>query len=139
MIVLDTNVVSELMKATPAERVMNWVGAQPASTLYTTSITQAEILHGIMLLPSGKRRAAIAAAADAMFTDDFGGRILAFGSDATHLYARIATTRRRFGHPISHFDAQIAAIAHSAGATVATRNVVDFDGCGIKVVNPWDA
>ena len=139
MIVLDTDVVSELMKATPAERVMNWVGAQPASTLYTTSITQAEILHGIMLLPSGKRRAAIAAAADAMFTDDFGGRILAFGSDATHPYARIATTRRRSGHPISHFDTQIAAIAHSAGATVATRNVVDFDGCGVKVVNPWDA
>ena len=139
MIVLDTNVVSELMKATPAERVMSWVGAQPASTLYTTSITQAEILHGIMLLPSGKRRVAIAAAADAMFTDDFGGRILAFGSDATHPYAGIATARRRAGHPISHFDAQIAAIAHSAGATVATRNVVDFDGCGVKVVNPWDA
>jgi toxin FitB len=138
MIVLDTNVVSELMKATPSERVVNWVGAQPASTLYTTSITQAEILHGIMLLPSGKRRDAIAAAADAMFMDDFGGRILAFGSDATRPYARIATSRRRAGRPISHFDVQIAAIAHSAGATVATRNVADFDGCGVKVVNPWD-
>ena len=138
MIVLDTNVISELMKATPAERVMSWVGGQPLSTLYTTSITQAEILHGIMLLPSGKRRIAIAAAADAMFTVDFGGRILAFGSDATHPYARIVTARRRAGHPISHFDAQIAAIAHSAGAMVATRNVVDFKGCGVKVVNPWD-
>jgi hypothetical protein len=138
MIVLDTNVISELMKATPAERVMNWVGAQALSILYTTSITQAEILHGIMLLASGKRRVAIAAAADAMFTVDFGGRILAFGSDATHPYARIATARRRAGHPISHFDAQIAAIAHSAGATVATRNVADFEGCGVKVVNPWD-
>lgn len=139
MIILDTNVVSELMRATPAERVVSWIGAQPASTLYTTSITQAEILHGIMLLPSGKRRVAIAAAADSMFIDDFGGRILAFGSDATHPYARIATTRRHAGHPISQFDAQIAAIAHSAGATVATRNVADFDGCGVKVVNPWDA
>ena len=138
MIVLDTNVISELMKATPAERVMNWVGAQALSILYTTSITQAEILHGIMLLASGTRRVAIAAAADAMFTVDFGGRILAFGSDATHPYARIATARRRAGHPISHFDAQIAAIAHSAGATVATRNVADFEGCGVKVVNPWD-
>jgi hypothetical protein len=138
MIVLDTNVISELMKATPAERVMNWVAAQPVALLYTTSITQAEILHGIMLLPSGKRRLAIAAAADAMFTEDFGGRILAFGSEATHPYARIATARRRAGHPISHFDAQIAAIAHSAGAAVATRNVVDFEGCGVKVVNPWD-
>ena len=139
MIVLDTNVVSELMKAAPAERVRNWVGSQPASTLYTTSITQAEILHGIMSLPSGKRRIAIAAAADAMFADDFEGRILAFGSDATHPYARIATVRRRAGHPISHFDAQIAAIANAVGATVATRNVVDFEGCDVKVVNPWDA
>ena len=137
MIVLDTNVISELMKATPAERVMNWVGGQPLSTLCTTSNTQAEILHGIMLLPSGKRRVAIAAAADAMFAVEFGGRILAFDSDATHPYARIATARRRAGHPISHFDAQIAAIAHAAGATVATRNVVDFEGCGVKIVNPW--
>src|SRR6266581_4302185 len=102
------------MRATPAERVISWVGSQPASTLYTTSITQAEILHGVMLLPSGKRRIAIAAAADAMFSDDFGGRILAFGSDAAHPYARIATARRRAGHPISQFDAQIAAIAQSA-------------------------
>ncbi len=139
MIVLDTNVVSELMKAAPDERVIRWVGAQPARALYTTSLTQAEILHGIMLLPSGKRRVAIAAAADAMFSDDFGGRILAFGSDAARPYASIATTRRRAGHPISQFDAQIAAIALAAGATVATRNVEDFDDCGVKVANPWEA
>lgn len=127
------------MKATPAERVMSWVSAQSTPTLYTTSITQAEILHGIMLLPSGRRRVAIAAAADAMFSDDFGGRVLAFGSDAAIHYARIATDRHRVGRPISQFDAQIAAIAHSAGAAVATRNVDDFGGCGVKVVNPWDA
>jgi toxin FitB len=139
VIVLDTNVVSELMKATPDERVIHWVGSQTARALYTTSLTQAEILHGIMLLPSGKRRTAITAAADAMFSDDFGGRILAFGSDAARPYASIATARRRAGHPISQFDAQIAAIALSTGATVATRNVDDFEGCGVKVVNPWKA
>ena len=138
MIVLDTNIVSELMKAAPDERVVRWIAAQPSTSLFTTSITQAEILHGIMLLPSGKRRAAIADAAEAMFLDDFGGRILPFGSDAAHPYARIATERRRAGRPISHFDAQIAAIAHSARAAVATRNVADFDDCGVRVVNPWD-
>ena len=138
MIVLDTNVLSELMKATPADSVMRWIASQPATSLYTTSITQAEILHGIMLLSAGKRRNAFEGAAQAMFNEDFAGRILPFGSDAAAPYARIAAARRRAGHPISHFDAQIAAIAHSAGAAVATRNVSDFDGCGVKVINPWE-
>jgi hypothetical protein len=138
VIVLDTNVLSELMKATPADSVMRWIASQPATSLYTTSITQAEILHGIMLLSAGKRRNAFEGAAQAMFNEDFAGRILPFGSDAAAPYARIAAARRRAGHPISHFDAQIAAIAHSAGAAVATRNVSDFDGCGVKVINPWE-
>lgn len=138
MIVLDTNVLSELMKATPADSVMRWIASQPATSLYTTSITQAEILHGIMLLSAGKRRNAFEAAAQAMFNEDFAGRILPFGSDAASPYARIAAARRRAGHPISHFDAQIAAIAQSAGAAVATRNVSDFGGCGVKVINPWE-
>jgi predicted nucleic acid-binding protein len=137
VIVLDTNVLSELMKPRPAESVLRWMAAQPATSLYTTSITQAEILHGIMLLPSGKRRSAFEAAAEAMFKEDFGGRVLPFGSDAAHLYARIAAQRRRAGRPISHFDAQIAAIAQSTGASIATRNASDFDGCGVKVIDPW--
>ena len=139
MIVLDTNVVSELMKPAPADAVARWVADQPATTLYTTSITQAEILHGIMLLPAGKRRSALEAAAEAMFEEDFGGRVLPFGREAAHAYAQIAAQRRRSGRPISHFDAQIAAIARSARAPVATRNVSDYGGCGIKVLNPWDA
>jgi predicted nucleic acid-binding protein len=139
VIVLDTNVLSELMKATPADSVMRWVALQPATSLYTTSITQAEILHGVLLLSAGKRRNAFEAAAQAMFNEDFAGRILPFGSDGAAAYARIAAARRRAGHPISHFDAQIAAIAHSAGAAVSTRNVSDFDGCGVKVINPWEA
>ena len=137
MIVLDTNVVSELMKAAPDESVRDWVAGQPATSLYTTSITQAEILHGIALIPSGKRRDALEAAAEAMFRDDFAGRILPFGSDAARPYARIAAERRRAGRPISHFDAQIAAIARSTGSAVATRDAAGYDGCGVDVINPW--
>ena len=139
MIVLDTNVVSELMKPAPAASVVRWAAAQPASGLYTTSITQAEILHGVMLLPPGRRRKAFESAAEAMFREDFAGRILPFGSDAAGSYASIAADRRRAGRPISHFDAQIAAIARFTGAMIATRNVADFDGCGVKVINPWTA
>ena len=138
MIVLDTNVLSELMRPAPAENVVAWIGAQPAQSLYTTSITQAEIFHGVMLLPAGRRREAFEVAAQAMFQEEFAGRVLAFGGAAALPYARIAAERRRAGRPISHFDAQIAAIASCSGATIATRKVTDFEGCGIEVVNPWD-
>ena len=102
-----------------------------------TSITQAEIFYGVLLLPAGRRRTAIEAAAAAMFETEFAGRVLPFGSDAAPLYARIAAERRRAGRPISHFDAQIAAIARASGAAVATRNVDDFDRCGVKLIDPW--
>lgn len=137
MILLDTNVVSELMKATPARSVVSWISAQPGSSVYTTSVTQAEILHGIALLPAGQRRHAIEATAHTMFAEDFAERILGFGSDAAASYANIAADRRRAGRPISNFDAQIAAIARSVGATVATRNVADFMDCGVELINPW--
>ena len=137
MIILDTNVLSELMKPKPAAPVVAWIGEQPTAGLYTTAITQAEILHGLMLLPAGRRRRALEAAVTSMFAEDFEGRILGFGSDAAPPYARIATDRRRAGRPISQFDAQIAAIAWATGATVATRNVDDFEGYGVKVLNPW--
>lgn len=137
MIILDTNVLSELMKATPTGNVADWVAAQPAASLYTTSVTQAEILHGLMLLPRGRRRSALEGAATSMFAEDFRGRILGFGTDAAHPYAQIASDRRRAGRPISHFDAQIAAIARFTGAAIATRNVADFDACGVTVLDPW--
>ncbi|MCC6662589.1 MAG: type II toxin-antitoxin system VapC family toxin [Polyangiaceae bacterium] len=137
MIVLDTNVLSELMSPTPSKAVTRWVSRHPASVLYSTTITQAEILYGILLLPSGRRRKTIAALAEAMFEQDFAGRLLAFDSRAARAYAEIAVSRRRSGRPISHFDAQIAAIARAASAAVATRNVADFDGCGVEVVDPW--
>lgn len=137
MIILDTNVVSELMKPLPAERVSHWVAQEPAGNLCTTSITQAEILHGVLLLVPGRKRKALEAAVEAMFEQEFAGRVLAFDSDAARAYATIAVERRHAGRPISQFDAQIAAIARCTGAVLATRNAADFDHCGFKVVNPW--
>lgn len=139
MILLDTNVLSELMKPAPDAAVVRWVEAAPSASLYTSSVAQAEILHGILLLAKGKRRDAFVGAAEAMFTHDFRGRIMPFGSDAAIAYAQIAAARSRAGRPISQFDAQIAAIARANGAPLATRNTRDFQGCGIELVNPWDA
>ena len=137
MIILDTKVVSELMKAEPAASVREWVASQPASRLFVTAVTQAEILYGIGLLPKGRRRNSIATAAQAMFDEDFNDRVLPFGSDAATIYADIAVVRRKQGRPISQFDAQIAAIARSTGGALATRNVGDFESCEIELINPW--
>lgn len=139
MIVLDTNVLSELMRPSPDEGVVTWTAGHPSTRLFTTSITEAEILYGVRLLPSGERREAIEAAATALFAEDLDGRVLPFDRDAAAPYSRIASERRRMGRPISHFDAQIAAIARSRGATVATRNVADFEHCGVELLNPWIA
>ena len=137
MIILDTNVLSELMRPRPDPAVVGWMASQPASSLYTTSITQAEILHGIMILTAGRRRSALETATAAMFAEDFDGRILGFGTDSAAPYARIAADRRRARRPISHFDAQIAAIAHTVGAAIATRNLSDFQDLGLRLVDPW--
>lgn len=137
MIVLDTNVVSEMMRASPSEAVVAWMARQPARSLYITSIVVAEISHGILLLPAGRRRNAIQAAADAMFQVEFAERILVFDAPAAQAYARIAAGRRRAGRPMSAFDAQIAAMALCARASLATRNVPDFEGCGVALVDPW--
>jgi hypothetical protein len=137
MIILDTNVVSELMKPAPSKPVASWVALQAATSLYTTSVTEAEILHGVMLLPAGTRRNRLQSAAEAMFSEDFGGRVLSFGSEAARAYAAIASERRRAGRPISHFDAQVAAIGRSARGAIATRNTRDFEDCGVKLINPW--
>lgn len=138
MIVLDTNILSELMKATPEPGVVRWLKRHPADSLFTTSITQAEILLGLRLLPSGKRREALESAALEMFSQDLAGRILSFGSQAAPFYAKLAVDRRLVGQPISQSDAQIAAIALSVGARLATRNEVDFQNCGLEVLNPWN-
>jgi len=137
VIVLDTNVLSELMRPRPSEVVVEWFAGQPSRSLYVSSITVAEILHGVLLLPPGKRRKAILEAARSMFEVDFESRILPFDTMAAYLYAELMTERRKDGRPMSGFDAQIAAIASSAKAALATRNVADFEGCGLGLVNPW--
>lgn len=139
MIVLDTNVISALMRPSPAPRVVQWFAAQPGLSLWTTAMSRAEILYGVWLLPEGRRRTALMAAVDAMFKEDFRGRVLPFTSDAAVSWARIVVDRAAVGRPISHVDAQIAAIARRVGASVATRHVPDFEGCGIDLINPWSA
>jgi len=139
MIVLDTNVVSELMRPVPDEGVVRWVAGHAVPSLFVTSITHAEVLYGIEILPAGRRRAGLEAGAARMFGDLFAGRILSFTAEAAALYAAIAAGRRAAGVPIEPVDALIAAVARTFGATLATRNVADFEGCGIEVVNPWDA
>jgi predicted nucleic acid-binding protein len=137
MIILDTNVISELMRPKPFPHVVAWVAKHAATELATTSITEAEILYGIAILKKSKRRDGLLAASEAMFAEDFAGRIFAFDSDAARVFSHIAAHRRALGRPISHPDAQIAAIAHTRGAKLATRNVEDFAECGLEVVNPW--
>ncbi len=139
MIVLDTNVVSELMKPGPAPEVLRWFGDYPAARLFITTVTQAEILLGLELLPKGRRRAALESAASAMFEEDFAGRVLPFDGAAAAQYAKIAAVRQKAGRPISQFDAQIASLALSRGAAVATRNLRDFEGCGLELLYPWKA
>ncbi|MFH2005223.1 MAG: type II toxin-antitoxin system VapC family toxin [bacterium] len=138
MIILDTNVVSELMRPRPNRQVARWISSQPASSLFTTAITEAEIRLGVALLPRGKRREALQSAVTLMFAEDFEDRVLPFGSASTSAFADLVASRRRGGRPISHADAQIAAIARCHGAAVATRNTADFEGCDLKLVNPWE-
>ena len=138
MIILDTSVVSELMRREPAESVARWLAGRPATSLCTTTITQAEILLGVHLLPRGKRRDEIEQEAQEVFEKDFAGRLLPFDGEGARAYARITSARRRSGRPISQADAQIAAIARSTGYDLATRNVSDFEGCGIELHDPWD-
>jgi predicted nucleic acid-binding protein len=138
MIILDTNVVSELMRPKPNRQVVRWVSSQPARSLFTTAVTEAEIQLGIALLPQGKRRKALESTVTQMFAEDFDGRVLPFDSAATVAFADIVASRRRSGRPISHADAQIAAVARCHGAAVATRNVSDFEDCDLSLLNPWD-
>jgi len=139
VIVLDTNVLSELMSSAPSETVRSWVLREhAASPLYTTSVTAAEILYGVELLPAGKRKDRLVTEAKAMFAEDFAGRVLSFDLDCARVFSEIATRRRRSGRPIAEFDAQIAAIAYVHGAVLASRNTADFEGCGVRVVNPWE-
>ena len=135
MIVLDTNVISELLRPAPEPRVEAWLAAQDGGDVYLTTVTEAELRYGVAILPDGRRRRMLNAALDAILAEDFEG--LPFGSEAAAAYAAIAAARRAAGRPISQFDCQIAAICRANGAAVATRNTTDFQGCGVQVIDPW--
>jgi len=138
MIVLDTNVLSELLRPIPAPRVEAWLAAQEGASVYFTSVGEAELRYGVAILPAGRRRTTIGAAIDDILDEDFRDRILPFDREAARAYAAIAAERRAAGRPISQFDCQIAAIARANGASVATRNTGDYEGCGVPVIDPWE-
>jgi predicted nucleic acid-binding protein len=116
---------------------MGWWAQQQAGELFVTTVTIAEILYGIEILPQGKRRAALLAGAERMFGNVLASHILSFDEEAARAFAEIAASRRSQGRPIAELDAQIAAIASSRRAMLATRNTADFEGCGVRLVNPW--
>ncbi len=139
MIVLDTNVVSEMMRDSPNPEVLNWLDGRPTSELFVTAVTEAEVRTGIVLLPEGRRRRGLAEAAEHAFGSLFAGRVLPFDSGAARSYAEIAAARRAAGRSLPQADGQIAAIARSHGMAVATRNVRDFEDMRIDLFNPWAA
>lgn len=139
MIVLDTNVVSELMRREPSPAVIEWVDRLSAETVFITAVTEAELRYGVARLPDGARKETLARKVDELITHDLADQVLPFDGDAATHYADIAANRERQGRPISMADAQIAAICRAYRAVLGTRNVADFADTGIPVTDPWNA
>jgi predicted nucleic acid-binding protein len=138
MLLLDTNILSEMMRPEPECKIVDWIVRQPSAELFTAAVCQAEIFAGLAILPGGRRRSDLEEAAHAMFADDFDGRILPFDTEAAACYAEIFAARRNVGRPSGVIDLMVAAIARVRGASVVTRNVADFEGVGVVIVNPWN-
>jgi predicted nucleic acid-binding protein len=139
MIVLDTNVLSEMMRLERDGVFVRWIQATDSDELFTTAVTQAEILFGVALLPLGRRKALLAEAARQTFSENFAGRILPFDSGAAEECAALAAKKRGLGRSMESLDAQIAAIVRSRNAVLATRNIKRFIECDVRLVNPWEA
>ena len=137
MIVLDTNVLSEVIRLSPSPKVLRWLAAQAADVVFTTAVTEAEMLYGLDALPAGKRRSTLKDAVEKIFQEEFRGRILPFDEDAARAFGKIVAGRDALGRPITQFDGLIAAIARSRHATLATRNTADFRDCGLRILDPW--
>jgi toxin FitB len=137
MLILDTNVLSELLKPNPDTQVVAWIENQPRQQLFTTVVSRAEIMYGIQLLPKSQRRQKLAEAAKAIFDEELADHVLPFESLAADRFALIAAKRKMEGKPISQFDAIIVSIAAAHSARLATRNVHDFESCGVSIENPW--
>ncbi|MGD9816342.1 MAG: type II toxin-antitoxin system VapC family toxin [Hyphomonadaceae bacterium] len=136
MIILDTNVVSELMRETPAPTVAAWIAAQPRSTLFVCAPVMAELRFGVVRLPAGQRRDELTASYD-VIVGQFRNRILSYDLRAAEAFADILVSRAKEGAPIQANDAQIAAIARTRNAAIATRDLGDFAGCGVALIDPW--
>ncbi len=138
MIVLDTNVVSELARPVPSPAVIEWVDAQESSRLVITALTAAEVRAGVALMPDGRRRQDVGLRMELLLTETFAGFVLAFDIGSSAHYAKILAGRTGVGRPISVFDAQIAAVCRQYEAVLATRNTAEFTETGIQLINPWD-
>ena len=136
-VLLDTNVVSELLRPSPNPAVEGWIAGRQAADLHFSAVSEAELRYGVALLPAGRRRDALALAVEAILREDFEDRVLPFDSEAAREYADIAASRRTAGRPVAPADCQIAAIARSRDLTIATRNVRDFADMEIELVDPW--
>jgi predicted nucleic acid-binding protein len=139
MFVLDTNILSAIMGSKPVPEVAAWIGGQREDLLFTATVCQAEVLAGLAIMPEGRRRLALEAAARAIFMEDFGGRVLPFDTAAASAYADIFAARKRAGRPAAPLDLMIAAVARAKGASVVTRDASGFEGCGVPLINPWQA
>jgi predicted nucleic acid-binding protein len=138
MIVLDTNVVSEVIKPAPLAEVIEWLNLQQSSDLYVTTITLGEISYGVEVLPDGNRRTSLSRAVNQFVDQAFGDRVLVFDRDSAHEYGQLMAGRRKLGRPLSAPDGQIAAITRRHRFQLATRNLKDFEECGIGLINPFD-
>ena len=136
-VLLDTNVVSELLRPAPNLAVEGWVAGRQAADLHFSAVGEAELRYGVAVLPAGRRRDALALAIEAILREDFEDRILPFDSAAAREYADIAASRRAAGRPVAPVDCQIAAIARARDLTIATRNIRDFADMKIELVDPW--
>jgi toxin FitB len=137
VIILDTNVVSAIMLAQPDPVVLNWLNRQPSESIWLTSVTMFEIRFGLLKMPAGRKVRQRAEAFERIYEDDINGRILSFDPTAALFAAEFAAKRRVAGRPVEFRDVEIAGIAAARSATLATRNVRDFEGFSIDIVNPW--
>ena len=138
MIVLDTNVISEVMSTSASRAVVDWLNQQDSAALYLTTITLAEVSYGLRILPQGKRRDILVDRFDQFIAKAFQFRILAFDEVAARTYGDIMGHRKELGRPMSSLDGQIAAIARTHKCALATRNVRDFQHCGLQLINPFE-
>jgi toxin FitB len=139
MTILDTDVISALMRVTPDKRIVAWLDKQPRTSVWSTSVTVMEIQFGLQIMPPGKRRSTLQNAFEILLTDKIGRRIASYDSDAAYLTAELMASRQKKGRRVELSDSMIAGIALARHATLATRNISHFEGLTIPVVNPWEA